>query len=287
MQLDLEELMSSLEGSRVNRSALPGSAAARKITVTSGLKCLALSKLPGPLGSLLRTLVGSPLWHSGAVHLKWQVKPVNVSQTTISMRRYTHERMICYSHMSVTILKRWAMPSSRLLFQLVPSMPRTAETGSGLLPTMTAHAAIGSRNTKFAQGGTPLNHSSILWSTPTVNGNHNRKGMSKNSGDGLATAVRMWPTPCAMEPEKDLGKFLKKRSTPRSERGGGVNPNLATAVKLWPTPASRDYRSPNKKSYSERGGGKKGEQLPNAVGGSLNPNWVEALMGYPPGWTEV
>ncbi len=53
----------------------------------------------------------------------------------------------------------------------------------------------------------------------------------------------------------------------------------------WPTPASRDHRHPNAKSYLERGGGSKGEQLPNAFGGALNPTWVEWLMGYPLGWT--
>ena len=56
---------------------------------------------------------------------------------------------------------------------------------------------------------------------------------------------------------------------------------------MWPSPASRDYRHPNAKPYSERGGGTKGEQLPNAVGGALNPTWVELLQGFPPGWTEV
>jgi hypothetical protein len=56
---------------------------------------------------------------------------------------------------------------------------------------------------------------------------------------------------------------------------------------ILPTPASRDYRSPNSKPYAERGGGKKGEQLPNAVGGSLNPTWVELLMGFRPGWTAI
>lgn len=58
------------------------------------------------------------------------------------------------------------------------------------------------------------------------------------------------------------------------------------AVKQWPTPAARDHRHPNAKPYSERGGGPKGEQLPNAVGGSLNPTWVEWLMGWPVGWTD-
>jgi DNA (cytosine-5)-methyltransferase 1 len=36
-----------------------------------------------------------------------------------------------------------------------------------------------------------------LWPTPTEDGNYNRKGASKTSGDGLATAARNWPTPNA------------------------------------------------------------------------------------------
>jgi hypothetical protein len=62
---------------------------------------------------------------------------------------------------------------------------------------------------------------------------------------------------------------------------------IAPLVKKWPTPAARDYRHPNKKTYHDRGGNKKGEQLPNAVGGPLNPTWVEWLMGWPLGWTDL
>jgi hypothetical protein len=79
-----------------------------------------------------------------------------------------------------------------------------------------------------------------------------------------------------------------------SEQAGGLGSiergkrglSLHQATKLFPTPASRDYRSPNTLPYSERGGGKKGEQLPNVIGGQLNPTWVEWLMGYPLGWTD-
>lgn len=77
-----------------------------------------------------------------------------------------------------------------------------------------------------------------LWPTPTVNGNNNRAGCSPTSGDGLATAV-----------------------------------------KKWPTPAARESRGPNKN-------GRFGDQLPNAVGGQLNPTWVEWLQGFPLGWTD-
>ena len=34
-----------------------------------------------------------------------------------------------------------------------------------------------------------LNDAVVLWPTPTVYGNYNRKGSSPTSGDGLATAV--------------------------------------------------------------------------------------------------
>ena len=37
----------------------------------------------------------------------------------------------------------------------------------------------------------------LLWPTPTVHGNYNRKGASATSGDGLATFVSLFPTPTA------------------------------------------------------------------------------------------
>jgi hypothetical protein len=48
----------------------------------------------------------------------------------------------------------------------------------------------------------------------------------------------------------------------------------------WASPAARDYRSPNKD-------GRFADQLPNQVGGQLNPTWVEWLMGFPAGWTDL
>ena len=38
-----------------------------------------------------------------------------------------------------------------------------------------------------------------IWPTPTVCGNYNRKGASKHSGDGLATAVMRYATPTARD----------------------------------------------------------------------------------------
>ena len=44
-------------------------------------------------------------------------------------------------------------------------------------------------------------------------------------------------------------------------------------LKAWPTPAARDFRTANLKTFQERGGGKKGEQLNNAA--------VHLLSGWP------
>lgn len=68
----------------------------------------------------------------------------------------------------------------------------------------------------------------------------------------------------------------KERRTPSgrliSALRGSARPTSATAssstqpqLGAWATPASRDYRGSNAKPYSERGGGQKGEQLPNQV----------------------
>ena len=65
--------------------------------------------------------------------------------------------------------------------------------------------------------------------------------------------------------------------------------NLPTAVKMWPTAAARDYRAPNNPNGASRlsRSPTSGEQLPNAVGGVLHPEWVEKLMGFDVGWTEL
>ena len=86
-----------------------------------------------------------------------------------------------------------------------------------------------------------------LWPTPTVHGNHNRRGLSATSGDGLSTAVKQWPTPLAHD-AYDRGTGEMKRESP----------GLAAIVKSQET-----------------------------VVGALSPEWVELLMGWPLGWTSL
>ena len=108
-----------------------------------------------------------------------------------------------------------------------------------------------------------------LWPTPTLCGNHNRKGLSKTSGDGLATAVKQFPTPTTQD---------FKRRGPNSRQQG-----LSNIERLFPTPTVNDSKNTGSDSQKLRNS----QALNVAVNGILNPDWVEWLMGWPIGISDI
>ena len=72
------------------------------------------------------------------------------------------------------------------------------------------------------------------------------------------TELQLWPTPKATL-RGDCPSERRRRS-----------PDLAAAVKMWTTPTATLERKPEK-----------------SIGGQLNPEWVEWLMGFPIGWTDL
>jgi len=147
------------------------------------------------------------------------------------------------------IWPRSGMTADGQCWELPTLERRTSATGSGLWPTPVA-SDIGSRSKPYAQGGTPLSLA-VKWPTPTVCGNYNRKGASATSGDGLATAVNRWPTPIARDS--------------RSVRGGARTVNSLGSEPLITQVAIAE----------------------GVTDGALNPMWVEWLMGWPLGWTDL
>jgi len=151
--------------------------------------------------------------------------------------------------------------------------------------------------------GLESSSSDSLWPTPTVMGNHNRAGLSATSGDGLASAVQ-WPTPTGAGGSNVGGQ---------AGWVGPKRPTIHSAVKTWPTPKARDTRSGCKSGMARttpdlpdevlswatprasdgpKGGpnqrGSKGdESLSMQASGTLNPEFVEVLMGFPQGWTAI
>lgn len=146
-----------------------------------------------------------------------------------------------------------------------------------------------------------------LWPTPTNCGNYNRKGASANSGDGLATAVKQWPTPTAtlgtkggrVTPRKSsegvtLIEAVSNRQTwptphgfsPDGRTNGPSGNELGRAVNqsLYATPTARDHKSGK---ASQETHDRNSRPLSEQIGGSLNPDWVEWLMLWPIGWTDL
>lgn len=193
------------EDSLANLTVLPGSEEARMMTVTSGLNILGLLTNSGRGLLLERTFLGSSPPCSTRFFLTWR---------GLATRR------------------------KHSLFQLAPSVPLTAETEFGLLPT------------------------------PMVpNGGRSPKEMS----------------PTGMMPDG------KKRQV-----------DLAYAIKmtgsgLWPTPAARDWKGANGPEHFKAEKRSHMGQLPNAIeipdgnktGLKLQPAFVEWMMGFPIGWTDL
>tara|TARA_B100001093_G_scaffold265119_1_gene253478 strand:+ start:1105 stop:1551 length:447 start_codon:yes stop_codon:yes gene_type:complete len=144
----------------------PGTDEARKMTAISGLKYEPLLKQSDPIGAFSKTFMVTSAWVSTRCYLTWKVV---------------------------------LTPHKRSVYQLAPSMPRTAETASS-------------------------------W----------------------------WPTP--------KGVDYKGARKPETMEKTGRNPmtnSLGDAVA---------HTNPVKEGQ---------------LSGSLNPKWVEWLMGYPEGWTEL
>ncbi len=112
-----------------------------------------------------------------------------------------------------------------------------------------------------------------LWvPTPIRNDAEKRGNFDPIRSWGPAGFVKLWPTPVA----GDVG--LRKR--PYAQ--GGTP--LSLAATTWPTPVARMWKD-NGTSPSELD--RNSATLATLAGGSLNPTWVEWLMGWPLGWTDL
>ncbi len=89
----------------------------------------------------------------------------------------------------------------------------------------------------------------------------------------------LWPTPNVSGAGNPPVNLTKKGNHYVRRSGKKAHLALDQAVKMWPTPtASRGGQEPE---------GKTGRKLTTVIGGELNPNWVEWLMGWPIGWTDL
>lgn len=161
----------------------------------------------------------------------------------------------------------------------------------------------------------PTKPGSQAWANKVERGAVNAAGMLS---DDLSSSAVAWATPQAhdaMTPKTaEQIEAMRDRATPRKSGGKPGIKNLneqATLMQVsaWPTPAARDHKGENSPQHvTETGTGRKHmDQLPNFVAHAshsarpdpstpagptssperrtLNPLFVEWLMGWPIGWT--
>ena len=226
---------------------------------------------------------------------------------------------------SSVIWPRSGMTADGQCWELPKSERPTSATGSGLWPTPTATLGThGGRVTKEKArlGGTLIEavSSRTLWPTPRANDAEKRGDFdATNPRNGLPAAVKrsLWPTPTVAKggpsritewrgntPYKNgrkvqlrLEHVVKLWPTPtKSDGSGGPGSscradglNLRTAVAQWPTPTVNDSKNSTLPPSQI-----KHDNIPGALlrdgeppGGQLNPAWVERMMGWPDGWTDL
>ncbi len=152
-----------------------------------------------------------------------------------------------------------ATPAGRLLFQLAPSAPRTGGTGVGLWHTPQAHDKAPGKAERYGRHGT-------------------KHGGADLNDQVAAVEARLWPTPHGFSPDG------KTNGPSGNELERAVNQSL------WPTPKTPTGGGQMYRNTPGGGIRKLEDAVSLAVGyntGSLNPTWVEWLMGFPSGWTDL
>ena len=232
---------------------LPAGERVRRTAVTSGLTCSVPFTRSGPVGLLVSTLVASSRWYSPARRLTWDVSPLcseRISLYTVSGRNTS-------SRPSAVILSVKDIPSSRCLFRLVPSVPRTEGTVYGLLPTPIA-SDFKVRGPGSQQKGLPEIIREMLLPTPT------------------ATEIHHWQR---VERWKRQG-----RTSMHETEDGEKNPNGLTDFLdfhgLLPT-----LEHIGRKGKNPRQGGLPDSFAQTGRSFQLNPLFVAEMMGFPTSWT--
>ena len=157
-------------------------------------------------------------------------------------------------HELLQTLPKWGMTRNGLLWELPTLAHHISGTGCGLFPDN--ESFFHTPNTTGMDGGS-------------------------NSRKALRKRLDLWPTPVHSEARQGLQI--------RREGKKGTQTSLSTAVLTWPTPrtagmcgGSGSWDLLNKNTTVEEA-----RLMGAGNGGQLNPPWVEWLMGWPIGWTDL
>lgn len=159
--------------------------------------------------------------------------------------------------------------TTRWFFLLQHSARPTSESESSLCPTPT------NSDDRQRKPGNP--HITSNGTIRHVNQDGDQSFMR------LSQVVKLWPTVQSRD-YRHGDSITSTRAKRKQEQGWSLN--LNDAVLPWATPQARDWKS-GKVSDSTMSKNRRplNEQITSVENGELNPDWVETLMGFPPGWS--
>ena len=294
--------------SPASRSPLPGSKEARKMTATSGRKWLGLSKNSGPLGLLEKMLLESLRWHSPIYYLNW--KPVGIGQG-----HFLFQLALSEPDIGDTESRLWVTPNTMdYLPQRSPEALKlqAEDSRKGRKRPANLREQVNPETVKLWK-------EPKIWKTPVASDAANREMYVNSRGEpNLSGKVKLWPTPTQNAKNSTLPQSQMNRdslvgdvmrgmfATPqaRDYRTGQASRwedkehrsrNLNDQIAMYPTPTTGagmcggTGNFQQLKKLKEQGVISENERrnMSQGNGGQLNPYWVEWLMGFLPGWTEI
>lgn len=154
------------------------------------------------------------------------------------------------------------------VYRQQPLVPRISGNGCSLWPTPDGHA--------FGVSDPPESFLARREREKAKNRNGNGFGLT------LGMAVQLLPTPTSSLAEKKGADYAR-----RNRAGGGRGPDLQTYAIMYPTPQAGAQNPAAHNAMSGDFKTKLCEALEIPITGKLNPQFVEWLMGFPIGWTDL
>jgi len=199
---------------------------------------------------------------------------------------------------SVT-LPKWGMTRSGALFQHPTAERPINGIGSGLWLTPRASdvgkgesnhtflARMGDRTDSCAQSLAAQVNNPKTWPTPQASDcQQGGTTQGNRKSPNLSIVVKNWPTPTTQNSKHGSPTEWEKKNRP-------THLHALAATRSWPTPQASDNRDRgNLGSGAIQRRKEKGKQIAlsqsvSVTSGALNPLWVEWLMGWPLGWTDL
>lgn len=291
--MSLEKLVQSISlwpDSPASQRAPQVSAEVRLMIDGSGPTLTGSFAAASPLGCALRMCLDSSRWDSTRYLMIWSARATKRGRLYFRLRRLGRRTSGNGSSSSGTGLV-WLTPSG------------SDAEGSRTLPAGTSATGIRLDGRKAQVGLNNQVNLSGLWMTPRHEGFDagQTEGRHRGVADSLPSQVklvRLWPTPTSTagdgRSEQTLEMWMARRERTLTEKGihNGLPLNVAAQMsqqmaELWSTPAAQDSKNaalPESQAIRDT---LPGDLIRQGSSGKLNPDWVELLQGFPPGWTDI